>query len=234
MLPNWSSQSFFDWPPFSYSCGEGELLDAKLSSPFGSAQRFAVVRQHYDVAKVFRLKCFRCWPAKPEPSLYNSLRKPKLAIPLSHRECFPVMGNVAVVAFIVALLLYCCPAAVFRSVVSVAVDSVNRVLRARSRSHVFIKGDNRIFPPLANSDSPSSVAWVIWSRLFVAPAVHGLPCVIFWRISQSVAVTSPIAFGRLTRSHLKLLQSFMVVRAESVNHDRLGSFHCAIHGMVVQ
>lgn len=41
-------------------------------------------------------------------------------------------------------------------------------------------------------------------------------------------------WNRIARSHLTFLDNDWVVRAESVNHDRLGSFHCATHGSVVQ
>lgn len=233
-----SGERLLDRPAIPEASCQSMRLDSVPSGPVRNAQRFTVVGKHSQIMPTcwHRGRCqgFVDGPAAAQPPPENLLANVELASPLSNCERNSIMREVVRRALVVCLLLCCLPTAVRRFIIAVVVYSSDGVFWGRLWPHVLIKRKEGISPSLTDDCSLSSVARIVRSRLVMAPALYVLPCAVFGRISHPVAVASPLAFGRIARSHLKLLHSFMVVRAESVHYDRLGSFYCIRQGRLVQ
>lgn len=242
MLSRWRSKCFFNRPSkHVHALVYGGWFDVESACPLLEGHCFVVVRKHYYVAMStwMNRRCRKSLfnrPPRFKSMLQGFLGYSYSLRPLFHARRFAFVGEQFVVAFVLLLLLASAPLAVIRSISSIVVNSVNRMLRAWLRSHVFQEVEERLLPPFANSNSSSTIS-VIASGIWIAASrLHHLPRLVLGRLLASM----PSCFRlfdkgiKIASSHLKLLHSFMVVRAESVHHDCLGSFHCAMLHKVVQ
>lgn len=212
------------------------------------------------------------------------------ARPVCYTQSFSVVGQVSGMARVQRLLPWCSPPAIARFIVTIVVNTVNRVFWGRLWSHVLVKVEKGSHPTVADSNSASSVVAVTRKLLVGASLDHARPSAVFGGIVQvvrrvsgttarlmvsvakhcaayvhffsafasaepasavamntnerhhrqfSIDVASLVfdsmrQLGRLVRRHDSTPIKLDCERAESVNHDRLGSFHCATHGSVVQ
>lgn len=242
MLSRWRSKCFFNRPAkHLHALVYGAWFDIEPACPLLERHCFVVVREHYYVAmstwmnRRYRNRFFN------RPPRFKSLLQCFLGYsypsrPLFHARCFAFVGEQSVVAFVLLLLFASAPLAVVRSISSIVVNSVNRMLGTWLRSHIFQEVDKRLLPPFANSNSSSTIS-VIASGIWIAASrLHHLPRTVLGGLLTSM----PSCFRffdrwiKIAGSHLKLLPSFMVVRAESVHNNRLGSFYCAMLHKVVQ
>jgi len=102
-------------------------------------------------------------------------RHAEMGGPLRNRSRFSVELEHKIHARVIALLLLCGPSAIVRFIISVVVDTFDRVLRARSRPHVLVKSKEGLAPFFAHRNA--------------APAVVG-PCFAS-RIKATLLCLSP-------------------------------------------
>lgn len=91
---------------------------------------------------------------------------------------------------VVGLLRACCPSAIFRSVVAVWVDAVNRYRFVRLLTHIFKKVFKRVDPPFAHSNAPSSIYGKVTYSWVVAPLFHARPSLILRRSSFPMSLVA--------------------------------------------
>jgi len=162
--------------------------------------------------------------------------------PLSHGKRNAIIREVVGCTFVVVLLVACFPTAIAFFVVSIIIRPSNGGFRKRLRSHILKKVLEGFQPACADSDSSQTIMLELFVVRMAATRLHLQPACVFWRYStvatiamRNNTVVAPwFARGRLTRNHLTFPKNDWVVRAESVNHDRLGSFHCISYGRQVQ
>lgn len=115
-----------------------------------------------------------------------SLYSKKLA-PILNTKAFVAYGDNSVGSRISGLLFTGGPAAIFRFIISIIVNSVNRVSPRWSRSHIRIKALKAFQPPFADCDpapAPEMVARVVF---VVAPILHSGPCAMFRCMTLAMA-----------------------------------------------
>ena len=117
-------------------------------------------------------------------------RKLELLAPFSSGHSFPVMGYISTPTHVIGLLFRCCPPAIIRRVITIIVDTVNRVLGGWLQTHIGKEIFKRIFPPIADSDSSTSVSRVFRVSDVVASIFYASPRVIFW--SPCFAMCKPV------------------------------------------
>lgn len=135
-------------------------------------------------------------------------------------------------ASVLSLFQWSCPSTVLWRISNGTVNTVNRMLRAWSPSHVCKEVRKGCEPASADSDAPCAIQIVIFAVCVVASLLHSLPALIFWR--SSVANAFPVfrisaQRLRIYRTHLKLLQSFKVVRSASRFAPSGCSHYCTSH-----
>lgn len=110
------------------------------------------------------------------------------------------------ISSVLGLLAHCCPAAIFRLIVAVVINSVNTVARTWTRSHIFKKTNNSKFavfavkPSVTNFNSASAVILETGAGRCVTTRLHKPISIIFDSFRASVFVIA--VFGRIADSHL--------------------------------
>lgn len=99
----------------------------------------------------------RLAPSRGETILEDVRSDPCDLCPLYQRARQSPDLNQAIIPSVALLFTPGCPAAIFRLVVAVVVNSVDRVLAGRPRPHVRVEALEGVQPSLANSDSAPSV-----------------------------------------------------------------------------
>ena len=120
--------------------------------------------------------------------------------PLSQGHGDPFVGYKFTSAGVVLLLLYRCPPAIFRRVVAIVVDAVNRVIGGRFFAHIRKKVRKGIYPFITDSNTPASVIMKTFV-IFVATAVfHAHPNRVKMMISKAMSRNyfSKLFFGQAT------------------------------------
>jgi hypothetical protein len=95
--------------------------------------------------------------------------------PFRERPRFSVECNQTIVSSVVLLFFHCCPATIFRRVWAIIVDSINRVLRARWITHVFIKFFKRITPSIADENAATTIILELGASRASASMKHTCP-----------------------------------------------------------
>lgn len=243
-MSRWRCKCFFDRPAkHIHALIYGGWLYVEPARPLLEGHGFVIVRQHNYVAMP------AWWNRRSGKSLINRpsrckskaqrpLGYPYLFCPVFQTHSFTVEREQASLNSVVLLLLSCAPFAVVWLIVAIAVYSVQRVLNTWPWPHVFQKIKKRLSPPFADSDSSSTVPMITSGIGVAASRLHHFPGMVFGGLLACTSMSACFCFcvrgNRIARSHLKLLVSYWVVRAESVHHDRLGSFHCINRGRQVQ
>lgn len=206
------------------------------ASPLSNGTRFSVVIKQLRIvgaaARNWCRKCLLYTPTLLRLSINkNANRDANSSRPFCHAHRFSVVSKQFITALVLELLCLRCPTTIARFVVAIIVWVTIQGRALRTSTHVIQKTSEGRAPSFMHCDSSSPVAMVVISVRIIAPLYHSLPRLILrcYRIYASSAVLDRLAF-----SHLKLLHSFMVVRAESVVMDRIGSFHCINSGRQVQ
>lgn len=81
------------------------------------------------------------------------------------------------------------PAAIFRTVPRIVVDTVDRVPPARMRAHIFAKCDEVILPALAYSNSSAAVIGPCCRFGVIAALSNALPCRVLTRPGTAINVS---------------------------------------------
>ena len=102
-------------------------------------------------------------PLSPNTLFDGSSRKPKFPIPLALSKSLTVKGDFMDETPIVHLGDSVCPSTVGRFIVPIVVDSIE-AHTVRTRSHVFKKGLETIFPSIAHGNASKDV---VFSRLSI-------------------------------------------------------------------
>ena len=84
----------------------------------------------------------------------------KIIVPVPCGSCLPFVSYPDCATCISRLLNGCRPSAIFRAVVAVVVDSINRELRPWCWPHIRIEICKRVAPPLADSNAAPTVVFV--------------------------------------------------------------------------
>lgn len=132
-------------------------------------------------------------PPVGEPLKHCVELKSSLPAPLHKRFGFSTELDKSITPHIRGLLPFCCPSAIARLIVSVVVDSINRMALRWLRPHIFKKSFERITPPLAHRYSAPSVAVVALGVLVFAPLNDSVPRLVNWSASHSVRGSFEVA-----------------------------------------
>ena len=103
----------------------------------------------------------------------------RVSCPLSDRLRYAAMLDQMVIASVVALFYLCGPSAVVWSVISVDIATINGHLRIWSRTHVCIKGFERVLPAIAHDNSASTIVKIGSVLLVVATLLDLYPDPVF-------------------------------------------------------
>lgn len=241
MLSSWRSKCFLNRPAkLLDACKNRGWLYRELTRPFLQCHGFTVMREQYNAAHVRRNE--RC-----RKSLFNgpirckSMTKGSLGYtypfgPVFQAHGFTVKSKHSGLSSVVLLLFSSCPAAVGWFVVAVLVRVSVKCCVGRSRPHICQESEKRIPPPFADGYSSPAVSVISSGARTIATRFHHFPRIVFRASACGVSASFRLITrcNRIAYSHLKLLHSFMVVRAEAVVVDRFGSFYCATPHKVVQ
>ena len=140
-------------------------------------------------------KCIFDRPSITESVAYQGATNPQLLAPLCDIERQPIKGNVDIIAPIVCLLLVVCPFAVIGGVGAVVINTIDGMIRAWARPHVFIERFKGFAPARAYGNTSASVVWVARSFLVVAAGTDSLPAIVFWRSLHAVSAARTSATG---------------------------------------
>jgi len=242
MQSSWRSKCLFSRPAkFLDACKNGGWLYGKPTRPFLQGHSFTVMCEQYCATTHawWERWCSQCLfesPSPTKPATQCCIVNANSTSPCANAHSFFVERDSLGMGSVLSLLYRSCPSAIDWFVVAVIVNSINRVLWAWLFAHINQKVRKRLQPALANCDASSSIAVIVRSARIAASSLHFFPSAVFRAVfsRESACCHSFIRKNRIARNHLKLLISYWVVRAESVNHDRLGSFHCAMLHKVVQ
>lgn len=124
--------------------------------------------------------------ASVNPSYDSAIIKPKLPTPLSNGSSDAIHSEIGVCALVRHLLLNSRPSAVTRFIVSVIIDSINRVTRSRAFSHV-CQEHSKILPLFAYGYASRSVDFMLWVFGVLASLLHPSPAVICFRGNCAMA-----------------------------------------------
>lgn len=130
------------------------------------------------VDSLIRSQHFRNWQAAPSPMVNCPGLNAYSVRPLFDAQRFPVILNKhewAFFAAVVCLFCSCGPSAVAGFIISVVINTVNRVVEARSLAHVISKSLKRIQPSIANRDSAFAVAVESSCKRAKASVFHSFP-----------------------------------------------------------
>lgn len=124
-------------------------------------------------------------PATVKAHVNGVLGHPGIDCPFADCLSQSVEGKQSVIALVVGLLSSCGPSAVFGTVWSICVDTVNTVLGTGTRAHVNDKVLKAI-PSLTDSDASSTVSFICMCVLVQATLSHTLPDTMFSRSRASM------------------------------------------------
>ena len=160
---------------------------------------------------VGRPECFFRWPTKQEDAVVNNVpRNPYSARPFGCGQRVTVSGNQPGIAPIALLNHPCRPLTIARTIWSVIVATLKRVLRAWARPHI----SQEVFelqPTTADGNAPAGIV-----RMGSASVGHADPDPMLWRLV--LAVLLPLrTFGKFrtqtsARPHKPVLQAPVVSR----------------------
>lgn len=143
--------------------------------------------------------CFLFAPPVFDSEPKPGRRDPDTSSPFRMAQCFSFECDKTIPASILGLLNGGSPTAITGLVMTVRIDSIQRVLFSWSRSHVTQEGSEVINPFFADSNPPSSVSMVITCKLVATPRLHRNPSVVFRGCSTGSGISVcgnrlPLAF----------------------------------------
>jgi len=115
--------------------------------------------------------------------------------PLGNTHSLPLEGYFGIRATVVPLLLYRSPSAIIWFIITVIIDTIQRVRWVRSWAHILIKSLKRHRPSFTYPDTPAAIMVVVLIILFCASMNHGVPGFVFWRPPHAV---NPVAYPTAT------------------------------------
>lgn len=242
MRSSWRSKCFLNRPAFFKSprkCHGGYSAPAR---PATNTQSNSIVRNelsapsHVTRQRRCSQRLIDCPPRGKSPT-QRCVVNAELTRPSLEAHSFAVVSNPPSRAGIQTLLLTGRPFAVIKFVVAVVVNSVDRCFRERLCPHVFQEVYERVSPPLADRNASSTVSVVVLDIRVVTAGFHRMPGHVLRRCLSFLTTTVFEAFtrlGRIVASHLKLLHSFVVVRAARRPQSSGCSHYYAAYGRVVQ
>lgn len=125
-----------------------------------------------------------------DAAVHNPVRLAEPLRPLRNGACLATEGHHPAAARIARLHLPRCPDAVLGSVVPVTLETLDRMYRARPRTHIGPKVREAVAPAVAHGDAatavmaPSSIPWI------AAAVSHQRPDVVFRVRRQSMAMAA--------------------------------------------
>ncbi len=150
------------------------------------------------IAIWFHAKRFAYGPSTIQTAPYRHSADSSESPPLGNRQCFAAMEQPCICAPVVDLFFVCCPPAIRWFVVSIVVDSFNRVLWGWLRSHVSKEVFKGTAPPIAHTNTTAAVMRIVLAIRVVATGLHTRPAPCFSafrhsmrRISTAVATAFP-------------------------------------------
>lgn len=131
-------------------------------------------------------QCFLDGPSYAEAFPNHEMREPCKPRPLGYCLGLSIPFNYPAATSIVGLFGFCSPANILRFVIAFVVDSIQRVRRRWSRSHIIDKRLEGIAPLLADSDSSRSVSEVAVVAGKIAAMIHRTPNIVLRRFGLAV------------------------------------------------
>lgn len=134
-----------------------------------------------------RRQCLLNRDTAQQPIAHRFNGHPSLFCPRTHALCSAVKREHAVeVSPVSGLRFPCCPTAITRLVITIAVFTLKRVFRARLRPHVSVEVLKRIQPPFAHLDSPASIVRKCLAVFVSTSSLHSIPRAVFGRLYHSM------------------------------------------------
>lgn len=154
-------------------------------------------------------------PSFNKPVLYPLGGDIECFAPFKQSSRFPAVGQLFSYSAVVDLFGGCSPATVFRSIVSITVNSVYRVIQAGSFPHIFKKILKPAFtkPPITHCNPAAAVRF----QIFVpTTALHALPSFIGWRTYHTM-FSSWAAMFEIIHSLTLMATKFSRITREATN-----------------
>ncbi len=130
--------------------------------------------------------------------------------PFGYAQCLSVKGEASNPSRVTGLFGSCCPTAILRRIGPIIVDSVNAMLRRRSRPHVFKECLEAIAPTVADGNSATAIIAIVGCFRIETAGMHGSPCAVLGSFllatlrrmfpSHDVALLERVASGQGQRS----------------------------------
>lgn len=125
-------------------------------------------------------------PAKVQPAAQLSVRHAALFGPISHALSLPAVGDPMSASLIAGLLSLCAPAAIARTIVTVAINAIKGVARAWPTPHVVEERLERLSPSVAHNNPATAVVPEVRPGLAITTIPHLAPRIIFGRAVHAV------------------------------------------------
>jgi hypothetical protein len=241
MALRWRSECLFDRPAFTNTTTNRVRVDSVFASPVCNVFGFTVMRQHLDMRAVARLlqPCspsniawfvvsFVVYPVdamfgrRPNTNILIESKK-RISPTITNRDASAAVSAIERILWVVAAVFHHCPTTMFR--------------RISETIGPFSKAPARFRGPSTQSVSRycSCVATLAFAKpLSFASLRHPVPS----NNSEFAVNIARLVFCkfrcRICGSHLKLLQSFIVVRAAWRLQSSGCSYYYAMYGRAVQ
>lgn len=244
----------FDRPSLGKSRSESAMRNTESTRPFSQSVSFSVVSQESCFSGILSLLQVSCpfairWPAFCNTFLALSARIISVIVDAFNAvfcgRLFTHIGQ-ELRKRVTPVFAYANPATtmpVIPSVILVVAPSLHffpgtvfsRLVPATGACAVTTAGNCTLLAEVGTSNNshsatlasavPVSQSTSHFSKLEHRQLAIDIPSLVFSALGQ---------FGRITRRHDSTPRKLCYVRAESVNHNRLGSFHCIRQGRLVQ
>ena len=126
-----------------------------------------------------------------------------------------VKNNVNGFSLVSVLHFLSSPLTIFRRVISVIVNSINRMLRSRAFTHVSVKTFKRSEPAIANPNTPKTISRILFMFQACCSFYHISPISIFGRIRHSVSRFSQLCCALFSQTATALVGAILKLIAES-------------------
>lgn len=140
--------------------------------------------------------------------------------PFSYRMSHAIVSDCVGTSPVICLFGFGRPTAIFRAIVAIVINPINRVIRRGAESHICKEVLKGVTPALANRDASSSIPFVSNAIRVLAARLHALPGMVFSRVMPTMLAR---IFARLGY-HLKFetTTTFRIPTSEiSRTHDSL-------------
>lgn len=141
--------------------------------------KFRMRAKHLHLSNRFS-ECSMYRPSSQQSSFHSMMGHIYFFYPLSKALYLSIVFYQSIISFISTLFLGCSPTAIPRSIISIVINSINRIFWRRFFTHILKEVSKRITPAVTYLYSASPVITVSCAFLVIASLFHVNPRQIFW------------------------------------------------------